>query len=156
MMLRYSRRLGPLFVGVLLSSCSAASDITAFEPLVDATPVAVSLTSAADVPLTGLPRLDISATAGEVSVTWEVESGSCVIAEASASRAGSVVEIQLHRGGNPGANCVAARMGYRYVARVVGLEQGKYEVRLMDVFATLPAVAIGRKSVVVGAVYVVD
>ncbi|MEO5815908.1 MAG: hypothetical protein ABIT20_11580 [Gemmatimonadaceae bacterium] len=156
MLLRYSRPLASLFIGVLLSSCSAASDITAFEPLVNAAPVAVSLQSAADIPLSGLPRLNFSATAAEVNVLWEVESRSCIIAEASASRAGNVVEIQLHRGGDPAANCVVARVGYRYAMRVAGLEQGRYEVRLVDVFAAQPVVAVGRDSVVVGAVYVVD
>jgi hypothetical protein len=155
MMLRCARVLGSLVAGVLLGACSA-SDSTIFEPLVGAAPIAVSLQSGDDVPLSGLPRLTISATAAEVNVLWEVESGSCVIASASAARAGAVIEIKLERGGNPLANCVAARVGYRYLARVAGLEQGRYEVRVVDVFGGQPPYEVGRRSVVVGAVIVVD
>lgn len=156
MILRHAHVLGSFVAGALLCSCTAASDIAAFEPLAGGAPVAVSLLSSTGLPLSGLPRLNISATAAEVNVIWEVESASCVIAHASAARGGNVVEIQLHRGGDPVASCVAARVGYRYVARVAGLEQGRYEVRLVDVFADLPAHEIGRRSVVVGAVFVVD
>ena len=156
MMSRHVRVLGSLVAGVLLGACSAARDITSFEPLVGAAPVAVDLQRAADVPLSGLPRLNISATAGEVSAVWEVEGGSCIIASASASRAGSVIEIKLERGRNPLANCVAGRVGYRYIARVAGLEQGEYEVRVVDVFADQPAREVGRRSVVVGAIIVFD
>jgi hypothetical protein len=87
---------------------------------------------------------------------WEVESASCLIASASAARAGTVIEIKLARGGNPLAICVAARAGYRYVARVAGLEQGRYEVRIVDALAGQPAYEVGRRSVVVGAVIIVD
>jgi hypothetical protein len=152
MMLRHVRVLGSFVAGVLLSACSD----TIFEPLVGAVPVAVSLQSAADIPLSGLPRLTISATAGEVNALWEVESESCIIASASAARAGSVIEIKLERGGNPLASCVAGRVGYRYMARVRGLEQGQYEVRLVDVHVGQAPYEVGRRSVVVGAVIIVD
>ncbi len=156
MLLRHTLVVVTFVVGALLSSCATTGEVTPFEPLVGGEPVAVSLVTTADIPLSGLPRLEISATAAEVNARWEVEGVSCLIAQATASRVGSVIEIQLHRGGNPLANCVAARVGYQYMARVTGLAQGRFEVRLVDVFADQPAVAIGRKSVVVGAVFVVD
>ena len=156
MSLRSARIVSSLVVGMLLSSCSAATDITGYEPLVGAEPTAVMLQTTTGIPVAGLPRLTISSTAAEVNVVWEVESGACLIVQATASRAGSILEIRLHRSGNPLALCVASMIGYRYSLRVPELGQGRYEVRFVETFGEQPPVEIGRQSVVVGAVYVVD
>ena len=149
MLLRHVRPLGSLVIGALICSCSAASDITAYAPLVGADTIAVTLHTSADIPLTGLPRLQFAGLSGEVSVVWEVESGSCLIASATAARAGSVIEIRLERGGNPLADCIAARVGYRYELRVPTLTPRVYQVRLVDVFAQQSPIEVGRSAVVV-------
>lgn len=142
------RILACFVAGALLLSCSATSDITAFEPLVGADSLAVTLqrTSAT---VSDMPTLQISGIMHGVDAVWQVTGGACDIASATAARAGSVIEIRLHRGGDPLANCVAMAVGYRYAARIVGLEPGRYEVRFVDEYAQRPPTEIGRSSVVV-------
>jgi hypothetical protein len=142
------RLLGCFVAGMLLSACRAASDITAYAQLVAADTIAVTL-GTTGVPLSGLPRLQIVGQSGEVSVVWEVESPPCLIASATAARAGSVIEIRLQRGFNPLADCAAGNFGYRYSARVPALAPGQYEVRLVDVFAQQLPAEVGRSAVVV-------
>ena len=145
------RRLTSLMSAVLLSSCSAASDITAYEPLVGVVPVAVSLQTTHNIPLNGLPRLRITPIAHGVDAVWETGTMGCLIQSATAARAGTVIEITLERRGNPLADCAAVTIGERYAARVSGLDVGHFEVRFVDKFMDQPAHEIGRSVVIVSA-----
>src|SRR5262245_15384756 len=105
-----------------LASCGDAGPMPA-EPLVGATPLPVSL-AMTGVPLTGLPRLQVTGLPGAIEATWEFENGSCLIASAIAKQLGSIVQVEITMGGNPLANCVFMRVGYRVVARVAGFSAG--------------------------------
>jgi hypothetical protein len=149
MMLHHQRFLGSLVASALLSSCSVPSDLTGFEPLEGAVPVAVSLKTTYDIPLSALPRLQLSGIARGIDAVWEVAVFGCLTQSASASQAGAVVEIRLERAGNPLANCAPVSSGYRYAARVSGLAPGRYEVRFVDKFVDQLPNQIGRSSVLV-------
>jgi hypothetical protein len=68
MLSRAARILGSLVTGMLLTSCSA-TDITDYQPLVGAETLAVQLQTTTGIPVSGLPRLAISATAAETFAT---------------------------------------------------------------------------------------
>jgi hypothetical protein len=108
--------LGPLAVGLVQCSCSAGP-ATSVKPLPGAMPITVSLQGATNVPSGDLPRFEVSGLAGTVEVVWDVESGPCLIAEASDAQAGTVIEVRLHRSGSPAAtarpasSCIAMPRG---------------------------------------------
>ena len=148
MRLLQARELFRIIAGVLLSSC-ADSVAAPVEPLAGATPVAVSLVGTGGISLFGLPRFQVSGLSEAVQVTWEVEDGPCLLFEASAKRAGSVVQIEIRRSGNPLANCANVRVAHRYVARVDGLSPGPFEIRLTDRWPERSSTLMGRRTVVV-------
>jgi len=63
-------------------------------------------------------------------------------------RSGAVVEIRIHRSGDPLALCVAMAVTYRYVAHVP-LAPGAYEVRLVDDLLGQQLRPVGRSMVTV-------
>jgi hypothetical protein len=146
MILRHVRTLASLVTCAVLASCSSASDITAFEPLVGGEPVASTLQQSI-APWRGTPLLEVSGIIGGVDAVW-LASGGCDTASATASRAGAVIEIKLERSVLNGP-CSAIAVGQRYAVRVSGLTPGRYEVRFVDVFAHQPPVEIGRSSIYV-------
>lgn len=133
---------------VIISACDDGGLPTGTTPLLDSSPVAVTLTTTT-ISTEGLPRLYFTGLSGAVEVLWDVESHACLLAEASAERAGKIVVIHITRSGNPGALCTSELAGYRYVARVAGLASGRYQVRLVDELANQPAREVGRDSVTV-------
>jgi hypothetical protein len=143
------RHLASLAAGVLLCACDAGT--SSVEPLVGATPIAVGLSTTTSTTSTDLPRFQLFALAGEVHVHWDVESGACLIAQATGAQAGSVIQVRIDRSGNPLANCANVRVGYHYVARIASLIPGRYEVRLIDAVLGLTAYEAGRGTIVVPA-----
>jgi hypothetical protein len=148
-MLQYRARFLILFAaGSVLCSCGA--DATrAVEPLLGAHPITVSLQSSTAAPSGELPRFQVVGLAGEIQVVWDVESGPCMLAEARGAQAGSVIEIQILRSGDPLANCAPGSVAYHYVARVQSVTAGPYEVRLIDAPFGLTAQEVGRAAIVV-------
>jgi len=93
--------------------------------------------------------MSVSPVPGAIEVVWDVEIGPCMLASATAKRAGSIVQIEIEQHGNPLANCVAGRYAYRHVARATGIVPGTYQLRLIDVRIGVPAVHVGRGTVAV-------
>ena len=122
---------------------------TAAHPLPGGIPLAVDLQTVRDVPTSGLPRLTLRGGAGAVVAQWEVVDGPCMLANATAQGAGSVVMIWIDRYGNPAANCTPASMGYEYVATVSGLSSGVYEVQVVDQLGDGPGRQVGRAALAV-------
>ena len=145
-----SRKLATCWLPFIVALSACGSDgPTAVEPLPGATAVSVTLSETIPISTEGLPRLQFTGLAGAAELMWEVESPPCLLAEASAERAGSIVAIHISRSGNPLANCSPDPEGYRYVARVAGLAPGRYEVRLIDNLLGQPPREVGRGSVMV-------
>ena len=145
-----ARVLRLLGAGILLGSCvDSPTSLEPVEPLIGATSVAVSLVESRSIPLDGLPRLAVSGTSGAVEITWELENLACLTGVATAQQAGSVLQIELRQSLNPGIICAVRVAGYRYVTRVTGLAPGHYEVRLIGVTGSNPAVLAGRLPAVV-------
>lgn len=86
-----------------------------------------------------------------IEVIWDVESAPCLIAEASGVLAESVIEIQIHRAGDPLGDCASVRVAYHYVARTQAVAPGRYDVRVIDATLGLSPREVGRRSVVVTA-----
>ena len=144
------RRLLPLAVAAVLSSC--AGDGNPFEPLPGGLSLPVTLETTVDAPSGALPRFAVVTIAGGAQVEWDVASAPCLVAEASALLAGSVIEVRIHRSGNPLADCVAGTVAYHYVARVMAPAPGLYEVRLVDDMPGQPMRPVGRATVTVPSI----
>lgn len=140
------RLLGSLAVAALLSSC--AGDGNPFEPLPGGLALPVTLETTVEAGST-LPRLSIAATPGGALLEWDVASAPCLMADASALYSGSVIEVRIHRSGNPLADCVAGTVTYHYLARVMAPAPGPYEVRLVDDVLGQPLRPVGRANVTV-------
>lgn len=135
----------------ILASCGG--DGSPFEPLAGGLSLPVSLTTTTDQASRGGERLDVVAVPGGAQLTWDVVSAPCLDAAASAIQSGNVVEVRVHRSGNPLALCVAMQVNYRYVARVEIAGQGRYEVRLVDDLLGQPMRPVGRASVAVPPIH---
>lgn len=149
MLLRTARLIATLAVAVVLGSCSG--DGNPFEPLPGGLSLPVSLTTTYDVDAGAVERLDIVPVAGAAELTWSLVSAPCLMADASALRSGNVIEVRIHRSGNPLALCVDRPESYRYVARVQVPAPGAYEIRLYDDLLGQPLRPVGRASVRVTA-----
>ena len=145
---RTTRRLASLAVAVLLAACNGSGG--PFEPMSGGITLPVTLaTTFNGMPVTDPSRLRITGVAGGAQVQWDVVSPACLIAEASARHVGSVIEVRIHRSGNPLASCVAAMVAYHYEANVIVPAPGGYEVRVVDDLLGQPLRPIGRAAVAV-------
>ena len=140
------RLLASLAVAAALSSC--AGDGSPFEPLRGGLALPVALETTAE-PGSTLPRFSVASIPGGAQVEWDVASPPCLMAEASALQAGSVIEVRIHRSGNPLADCVPGTVTYHYMARVMAPAPGQYEVRLVDDMLGQPPRPVGRATVAV-------
>ena len=144
---RTARRVTLLAAAALLAGCGSGGP---FEPLSAGTALPVSLTTTVDAaPSTDPLRVRFTAIAGGVKVQWDVASTACLLAEASALRSGPVIEVRIHRSGNPLVGCVASIVEYHYEAIVAVPAPGRYEVRLVDDLLGQPLRPIGRGAVAV-------
>lgn len=141
------RLLASFAVVVVLASC--AGDGTPFEPLPGGLALPVTLETTVEASSGVMPRFAVVTIAGGAQVEWDVASASCLMAEASALQAGSVIEVRIHRSGNPLADCVAGTVAYHYVARLMAPAPGQYEVRLVDDMLGQPPRPVGRATVTV-------
>jgi hypothetical protein len=143
--MRLATRLSSLLVAlVLVSACSDGRGL--FEPLGYGLHVPVTLDAHADVSSGNVARLEITGGPAGAVATWDVTSGPCLDADASALQSGDVVEIRIHRSANALALCVNEPVTYHYVARVT-LPPGRYEVRLVDDLLGQALRPIGRGTV---------
>ena len=140
------RLLASLAVVAVLSSC--AGDGSPFEPLRGGMALPVTLETTME-PGSTLPRFSVASIPGGAQVEWDVASSPCLMAEASALQAGFVIEVRIHRSGNPLADCVPGTVTYRYMARVMAPAPGQYEVRLVDDMLGQPPRPVGRATVAV-------
>ena len=147
MPLRAARLIASLAVAAVLCSCNG--DGSPFEPLQDGLSLSVSLTSAEGGDAGSPERLDIVPVSGGAELTWTVGSSGCLIADASALQSRNVVEVRIHRRGNPLALCTAELVSFRYVARVQIPTSGQYEIRLYDALLGQPLRPVGRAFVAV-------
>jgi hypothetical protein len=141
---------GSLVVAVMLSACARTTGEPDAEPLLDPAPVTVSLQTTQS-PARHLPQLDASAEAGAIEVIWDLDSPSCMVANATGGLSGSTLQIQINRGGNPLADCAPAHVALRYTARASGLAAGRYEVRLVDSMPAQRLREVGRRTVTIPA-----
>ncbi|HEX5972567.1 MAG TPA: hypothetical protein VFY85_11610 [Gemmatimonadaceae bacterium] len=141
------RLLASLAVVVVLASC--AGDGNLFEPLPGGLALPVTLETTVEASSGVLPRFAVVTIAGGAQVEWDVASAACLMAEASALQAGSVIEVRIHRSSNPLADCVAGTVAYHYVARLMAPAPGQYEVRLVDDMLGQPPRPVGRATVTV-------
>jgi hypothetical protein len=142
-------RVVPLAViAALMAACHDTAP-TAVNPLPGGTPLLVDLKTVTGVPASGLPRLTLSGGAGTLVAQWDVVSGFCMIVNATAQRAGSVIVIWFDRYGNPSANCVGGEEGYEYLATVKGLPSGVYQVQVVDQIGDNPGRQVGRATLAV-------
>ena len=128
MPLRAARLLTPLAIVLALSSCRG--DGNPFEPLQGGLSLSVTLTTTEGGSAGSPEQLDIAPAAGGAELSWTVTSSPCLMADASALQAGNVIEVRIHRSGNPLALCAAVMVSYHYVANVQIPAPGRYEVRL--------------------------
>lgn len=143
-----ARQVTLVAAGALLAACSGSSG--PFEPLPGGMALPVSLATTFDAaPSSDPSRLKITATAGGARVQWDVASAPCLVAEASALRSGSVIEVRIHRSANSLALCVATTVQYHYEAIVAVPAPGHYEIRLVDDLLGQPLRPIGRGAVAV-------
>lgn len=140
------RLLASLAVVAVLSSC--AGDGSPFEPLRGGMALPVTLETTME-PGSTLPRFSVASIPGGAQVEWDVASSPCLMAEASALQAGFVIEVRIHRSGNPLADCVPGTVTYHYMARVMAPAPGQYEVRLVDDMLGQPPRPVGRATVAV-------
>lgn len=96
-----------------------------------------------------LPALAIAGGAGTIEVTWELRDGPCMMATATARRAGADVELRVARGGNPVALCAAGEVVYRYHAVLGSVPAGRYRVRVVEVPVEQAPRAVGAGDAVV-------
>lgn len=146
-MLRSSRLFAAVAVGVLLSACSG-SDHGPFEPLPGGATIPVTLETTASPAGASVSQVAFATASGGVTATWDVTSGPCLVATATALQSGAVVEIRIHRSGDPSALCVAMAVTYRYVAHVP-LVPGAYEIRLVDDMLGQQLRPVGRSMITV-------
>jgi len=142
---RTARLFASLAAVAVLSACRG--DGNPFEPLPGGLPLPVTLATTVDQASGIAERLDVVATVGGAELTWELVSGPCLQATATALQSGQVIEVRVHRSGNPLANCVAVPATYQYVARVQIPAPGRYEVRLVDDLLGQPLRPVGRATV---------
>lgn len=109
----------------------------------------VTLETSVSVASGAAPHLRFVGSNGVVEVMWDVEGPPCLLAEASALQAGPVIEIRIHRSGNPLAQCVAGNVAYHYVARTLAIKPGRYDVRLVDEPLGQQQRSVGRSVVLV-------
>jgi hypothetical protein len=145
-MLRFTRLFGSLAAAVLLSSCEATG---AVEPISGGMQLAVTLETSVSAPSGAAPHLQFVGSNGVVEVVWDVEGPPCLLAEASALQAGPVIQIRIHRSGDPLAQCVAGNVAYHYVARTLEINPGRYDVRLVDETLGQKPRSVGRSLVLV-------
>jgi len=145
MLLRTVRLAASFVAVVLLSACHG--DGSPFEPLRDGTALPVTLTTTSVPSSPGPEQMTVAAIPGAMDVTWDVVSAPCLLASASALQSGQVIEVQIHRSGDPLALCAAGQVRYHYVARVVIPGPGSYEVRLVDDMLGQSPRAVGRRTV---------
>jgi hypothetical protein len=143
-MRRFTRILGLLAAAALLSSCEATG---AVGPLTSGTSLPVTLATSVAAPSGAAPRLQFVGKNGALEVVWDVESSPCLLAEASSLRVGPVIEIRLHRSGNPLALCIEGSVAYHYVARIEAVIPGRYDVRLVDELLGQEPRSVGRSLV---------
>lgn len=143
------RRISRLSVllAAVLSSCGG--DGNPFQPLHSGTSLPVTLETTIDQPSGTLPRFEITAISGGARLQWDVVSAPCLLSEASALQSGPVIEVRIHRSGNPLALCAATVVAYHYVARVLVPAPGHYEVRLVEDLLGQPLRPVGRGTVAV-------
>lgn len=139
---------GSLAVAVLLSACNRKTSEPGVDPLLDLSPVTVSLRTA-ESPALYLPQLGASGGDGAIEVVWDLDSPTCMIANATGGLSGSTLQIQINRGGNPRADCAAGDVALRYTARASGLAAGRYEVRLLDSLLGTRLREVGRRTVAI-------
>jgi len=144
------RHLASLAVVAILSSC--AGDGNPFEPLPGGLAVPVTLETTVEPAGSTVPRFAVVTIAGGAQVEWDVTSGPCLKSEASALQSGLVIEVRIHRSGDPLADCVAGAVTYHYVARVMAPAPGQYEVRLVDDMLGQPLRPVGRATVMVPSI----
>ena len=145
-MLLRTIRLAASFAAVaLLGACHG--DGSPFEPLRDGVALPATLTTTSIPGSQGPEQMAVTAMPGALDVTWDLVSAPCLIASVSALQSGPVVEVRVHRSGEPLALCAAVQVHYRYVARVMIPGPGSYEVRLVDDMLGQPPRPVGRRSV---------
>lgn len=147
--MRLTSRLAAFFVAsTLVSACHDGA--SAFDPLGSGLEVPVALETSTSMASGSVSRLEITGSASGAVATWDVTSGPCLLATASALKSGDVVEVRIHRSGDPLALCVNEPVSYHFVARVT-LTPGRYEVRVVDDMLGQSLRPVGRRSVVVAA-----
>jgi hypothetical protein len=143
-MSRFTRLLATFAVGAVMSACSDGHG--PFEPISSGLEIPVTLGTLIDLPPGPAPGLEFDTAPGQVTVTWNLTSAPCLVASANALQSGAVVEIRIHRSGDPRALCVDQPAQYHYVSRVL-LAPGAYEVRLVDDALGQPLRPVGRSTV---------
>jgi hypothetical protein len=138
-----SRRLVSIALGVLVAGCGSDSP-SPVEPLTNAAPIPVTLTSASSL---AADQFDVRGTSGGIDVVWDFESLPCVIATVSGEQAGDAIDIKVRRGSNPLANCVPGPVRYRYLLHASSVAAGTYGVRLIDEVNGERAREVGRRMV---------
>jgi hypothetical protein len=146
---RLTRLLGALAAVATLCSCEATS---AVDPLTGGMHLPVTLATSISAPSGAAPHLQFSGGNGAVEVVWDVESPPCLLAEASALQAGPVIEIRIHRSGDPLALCIEGNVAYHYVARTPAIVPGRYDVRLVDESLGQKPRSVGRSVVLVPSI----
>ena len=148
--MKHSMRHLSIAVSVSLVAAACHDNApTAANPLPGGVPLTVDLQTVRNVPTSGLPRLTLRGGAGSIVAQWEVVEGLCMLASATAERAGSVVMIWIDRYGNPVANCTPAVVGSDYIATVTGLSAGVYQVEVVDQLGDGPGRRVGRATLAV-------
>jgi hypothetical protein len=148
-MFRLTRLVGSLAAVATLCSCEATS---AVDPLTGGTHLPVTLETSFSAPSGAAPHLQFNGGHGVIEVVWDVESAPCLLVEASALQAGPVIEIRLHRSGNPLALCTDDNVAYHYVARTQAIVPGRYDVRLVDEILGQKPRSVGRSVVLVPSI----
>jgi hypothetical protein len=145
MPLRTGRLLASLVIALVLSSCRG--DGNPLEPLQGGLSLPVTLSTAAGGNAGSPEQLDIAPVSGGAEVSWTITSSPCLIADATALQAGRVIEVRIHRSGNPLALCTMDAVSYHYVAQVQIPESGRYEIRLFDDLLGQPMRPVGQRTI---------
>jgi hypothetical protein len=147
---RFARLPAALIALALLCACdNKVAEL--FQPLTDGTSLPVSLETTTQPITTPLPHFKVGGIPGGATIEWDDLSQGCLTASATALQSGNIVEVRLHRSGDPSANCAPGTViVYRYAMQVDIPVPGQYEVRLVDEKLGQAPKPIGRATVTVG------
>ena len=149
-MLRFARLTAALVAAAVVCACGDNKVAALFSPLTDGTSLPVSLETTTQPISTPLPHFTVGGIPGGATIEWDDQSHGCLTATATALQSGSIVEVRLHRSGDPAANCPAGTIVvYRYAMQLDIPVPGQYDVRLVDEKLGQAPKPVGRATVTV-------